>query len=151
MVKKKIEPITILIDSREQRPLMLPNSRIATLKTGDYSVEGMTEVVAVERKSLSDLFGCIGHDRERFVRELERLANIRYRALVVEASFDELLAGLSYSQVNTHAAAGSIIAWSVRYGIPVWFAGSRRNAAGIINKILNKAAEEWLKEKEIAP
>jgi ERCC4-type nuclease len=49
--------VTILIDTREQRPLDFGSqlTRRATLATGDYSVEGLADSVAIERKSLADL------------------------------------------------------------------------------------------------
>ncbi|NQU21949.1 MAG: hypothetical protein HQ567_11755 [Candidatus Nealsonbacteria bacterium] len=64
----KPETITAVIDTREQTPLDLsPLQTIpGTLATGDYSVRGLEHVVAVERKSLPDLLGCIGRDRSRF-------------------------------------------------------------------------------------
>jgi DNA excision repair protein ERCC-4 len=142
-VKPKAEPPIVLIDTREQLPLPLPNSRVATLKVGDYSLEGLTEVVAVERKSLPDLYMCVGRERERFERELEKLAKFPYPAIILECSFEDVLAGFGRSEVHPHSAAGSIIAWSTRYRIPIWPAGNRRNAAGIVYKILLKAAEEY--------
>ena len=63
-----IEGITAVVDTREQRPLDLTplKSVPGTLATGDYSVRGLEHVVAIERKSLDDLLGCIGRDRARF-------------------------------------------------------------------------------------
>lgn len=61
--------MVILVDTREQRPLSfgdLPTRR-ATLVTGDYSViangRDLRDVVVIERKSVSDLLGCIGGQR----------------------------------------------------------------------------------------
>jgi ERCC4-type nuclease len=131
-----------LIDTREQRPYSLPNSRVATLKTGDYSVEGFETVIAVERKSHLDLVGCVGQSRERFIRELQRLAEFPYPAIVVEATLEGILAGAEYSQVDPHAAIGSLISWSVRYRVPVWLVGDRRMGAATVRKILLTAVKE---------
>src|SRR6266851_1529925 len=103
----KAEPI-ILCDTREQLPLMLPNFRRATLVTGDYSVEGYEELIAVERKTLEDLYGCFGQSRERFVRELDRLAAYRYPAIVIEASLAQVVAGARYSQVQRNRVTGRL-------------------------------------------
>jgi DNA excision repair protein ERCC-4 len=140
-VGRQPEPI-ILIDTREQRPLVLPNSRRATLATGDYSVEGYVERIAVERKSLEDVYGCFGASRDRFERELGRLALIEFRALVIEANMAHVLQGTKYSAVHPHSAIGSLISWSVRYKLPVWFCGDRRGAAGTVRKILYAAVKE---------
>ena len=57
--------IIAVIDSREQRPLDLSplGTVCATLVTGDYTVRGLEHLVAVERKSLQDLVGCVGRQR----------------------------------------------------------------------------------------
>ena len=70
----KIQPI-VLIDRREQHAWRFENlpSELGTLDTGDYSVRGLEHLVAVERKTLDDLLGCCGRERDRFKRELARL------------------------------------------------------------------------------
>lgn len=65
----------VLVDTREQQPLALweshPNwiggERRATIRTGDYTVEGMESLLALERKSLADVVGCTVASRERFI------------------------------------------------------------------------------------
>lgn len=78
-----------MIDTREQRPLCLPNSERANLRTGDYSIRvgdrDYRDQIAIERKSLSDLLGVIGCGRDRFERECTRLSMIEYAAMVVES------------------------------------------------------------------
>ena len=46
----------IVIDTREKDPLAFANlsTDVATLDTGDYSIVGLTHLIAVERKSLPD-------------------------------------------------------------------------------------------------
>ena len=48
------ENLTAIVDSREQLPLDLSPLRTirGTLATGDYSVQGLENIVAIERKSL---------------------------------------------------------------------------------------------------
>ena len=70
--------LKIICDSREQNGYAFsayPDvmATTGTLTTGDYSLAGFTDKVAIERKELSDLIGCLTHDRDRFTRELERL------------------------------------------------------------------------------
>ena len=136
----------ILVDRREQRPYSLQNAEPATLPTGDYSIRSETadyrDRIAVERKSHLDLVGCVGQSRERFIRELQRLAEFPYPAIVVEATLEGILAGAQYSQVDPHAAIGSLISWSVRYRVPVWLVGDRRMGAATVRKILLAAVKE---------
>jgi ERCC4-type nuclease len=131
--------LVILCDTREQLPLTLPNFRRATLATGDYSVEGYEQLIAVERKSHADFAMCVGQERERFERCLARLATMEYPALVLECGLSDLLAGTRYSAVHPASVAGSLIAWSTKYRLPVWLAGNRDNAAMVVTKILHAA------------
>lgn len=133
-------PFVVVQDTREQAPLSFGAWPVvvAGLKSGDYSIAGHEHRVALERKSLGDLFGCVGRERDRFERELERLAEMDYAAVVVEASLADVLAGVERSLVTPQAAAGSLVAWSVKYGLPIWFAGDRRLAAALVLKALAK-------------
>jgi ERCC4-type nuclease len=133
----------ILVDTREQMPLCfgaLP-TRAATLRTGDYSVEGCADTVAIERKSLPDLFSCIGQQRDRFERELERLAALRYGAIVVEATMADVLRGCPSSRIHPASAFGSLMSWSVQGRLPIFFCGNRELAARTVTKLLEKCAK----------
>ncbi len=132
--------ITALIDTREQTPLILPELRTerATLATGDYSVRGMETIIAIERKSLPDLLGVCGRDRERFEREIMRLLAFPVRALVIEADWSDIERGEWRSQITPKAVGASLIAWQVR-GLPVVMAGNHHRAAGLVASMLRRA------------
>jgi DNA excision repair protein ERCC-4 len=114
--------ITILIDSREQRPLFFPGYKVerVCLKSGDYSLVAdqvdLRDRVAVERKSISDLLGCIGGQRERFERELERMAPIPFRALVIEGGIPDLVEAAKGTKLHPRAVMGSVLAWAFKFG-----------------------------------
>ena len=99
--------IPVVIDTREQLPftfggmlcdqtdgggsLTVPTVR-GTLKSGDYSLLGYETRVAVERKSLADLYSTLGQGRERFEREIQRFADdCEFAAVVVEADWSAVL------------------------------------------------------------
>ena len=87
---------TIVVDTREQTPLSFSfPSIIGTLPTADYSVSGLEEDFAVERKSLPDLFGSLTSGRDRFRRELQRLLAYPFRRLLVIGSEAEIAQGMS--------------------------------------------------------
>lgn len=109
------------------------------LLTGDYTIAGMEEMVAVERKSLSDLFGSVVSNRldptrrERFKDEHERMAEMvdsgGYAAVIIEASFNEIWESPPLdSGTNPSSVLGTWAAWSTRYRVPWLFGGSRRGA-----------------------
>lgn len=131
------EDILALVDTREQLPLDLSPLRTArgSLDTGDYSVAGLESHIALERKSLPDLLGCIGVERDRFEREIMRLLAYPVRAVVVEASWAELEAGQWRSKVTPKAAQGSCLGW-MAMGVPFLFTGSRMATATAMSRML---------------
>ena len=97
----------IIQDSREQAPYAFNAPRYAgtvvevgTLQTGDYSLHGLTDRIALERKSLSDLCGTLTAGRERFKRECERGRGLEYFGLVIEASMRQRLVGLLQNEMT---------------------------------------------------
>ena len=144
----------IIIDSREQAPFPFRGPRyegvsveVGALGTGDYSLAGLTDKVAVERKELADLVACLGRERERFEREMQRAAALDAFAVVVEASWQDLAAGNYRSRLNPHAACQSVLAFAGRYRVPFLFAGSRAAAEymawGFLRQYLEGARKRW--------
>ncbi len=129
---------TIIIDTREQCPLEFANvlSEPGTLDTGDYSVRGLTHLVAVERKSLDDLLACCGYERARFKRELQRLRAYRFRLLIVEADQASLEAGVWRSKLQPSHVLGALAAWTAQYQLPVWLAGTHLSAGSVVERFL---------------
>jgi ERCC4-type nuclease len=134
----------ITVDTREQRPFTWPNSERTSLATGDYSIRSgnrdFRERIAIERKSIDDLLSCIGQHRARFERELERLNQIQFSALVVEASLRDVLTP-GRSEIHPNAVLGSLVAWSWKFRLPIWLCGDRRLAQMVTERLLTKAAK----------
>lgn len=122
----------IIVDTREQLPLPLPAGIVerGTLHTGDYSLAGHEDAFSVERKSLEDLVRSLTHERGRFERELERLADFRFRRVLVEAPYKSILVErFPFSLASPSSIRGSVAAFEQRYGIPFVFATDRGEAA----------------------
>lgn len=132
------KPLVIVIDSREQQPYEFTGAVVGCLASGDYSIVGYENRVAIERKSLADAYGSLGRGRERFERELQRLAKLDYAAIVIESTLEEFLTSPAFSQMNPKAAVNSILAWSVKYRVCVFFAGSRPLAKALTYRLLEK-------------
>ncbi len=122
----------IVKDTREQEPFLFSGYPVEvmpeTLITGDYSIPGFIDRIAVERKSLSDLIGCFTTGRDRFTRELERLRGYESAVVVIEADFNELATGKYRSKLPPEAARQSIISMMQEYRMPFFFAGNRAKA-----------------------
>jgi ERCC4-type nuclease len=141
------EQVTAVIDTREQLPLDLsPLQTVSgTLATGDYSVQGLEHVIAIERKSLSDLLGCVGQERERFDREVQRLLAYPVRALVIESTWAEIEMGGWRSKITPQAAMGSLLGW-IAQGLPVIMAENHDRAGRYASRLLYIAARRRYRE-----
>lgn len=135
--KPKIFPATIIVDTREQAPFTflgidawdeIPTIHRA-LKTGDYSLEGYEDQIAIERKTIADFYGSIGHGRERFEREMERMSRLRFAAVVIEGTWQDIFVNRPDNiQMPAKAAAHTILSWEVKYGVHFHDAESRYQA-----------------------
>ena len=144
----------ILTDTREQRPYRFENYRVesepAALNCGDYSLKGFQDRVAVERKSLADLIGCLtGSDRTRFEKELARAGSYERFVVVVEASLQDVSGKRYRSAMEPHAVLQSVTAFYIRYGIPFLFCGSREAAEYMTFSIIQKYHYEIQKRFKI--
>lgn len=144
----------IVIDTREQAPFPFSHSGYVgtvtepgALAIGDYSLAGLNDKVAIERKNLPDLVACLGRERERFERELQRGAALEAFAVVVEASWHDLSSGNYRSALKPHAACQSVLAFTGRYRVPFLFAGSRPAAEymtwGFLRQYLEHARKRY--------
>jgi ERCC4-type nuclease len=151
-MKQPKENMTILIDSREQNPLCgfsYPVERDC-LKTGDYSIRGMENMIALERKSLDDLAQTLkAGNRERFLRELERSQSLKYFALIVEGSLSDIADHKYKSLITPKSVLQSVFALSVRFKLPVFFCDSRRYAARTVESLLQKFIREVQHDKNL--
>lgn len=165
MAKKQneiaVSPFVILSDTREQNPWNFQNIRqlkkdgglpVAVqiqkyaMTTGDYSIKGFENIIAVERKSKEDFFQCCIHDRERFEKQLTRLNELDHPYLVIECSEHSIMQGLDGSAVNPVAIMQSIIAWQQELCPKVrwWFAYSRNTAENWVYRIFERYWRNYL-------
>lgn len=135
------EFVTVIIDTREQKPVSVAPLRYirSTLVTGDYSIKGLEDFVAIERKSLSDLVQSVGRERDRFDRVVHRLQAYDTKAIVVEASWDDLKKAQWRGKLNSAQVCGSVLGWMAA-GVPVLMAGDAEGAGDAIARMLYIAA-----------
>lgn len=137
----------IVIDSREQNPFPLIGFQTErrTLETGDYSLSGFESLVAVERKSKEDAYGCVSprkqgnrkSGRARFTECLERLSLLARAAIVIECGMSEFMEPPAYTQINGPFAIASYLDWSCKYALPVyWCDGGRAQAERVTVRFL---------------
>ncbi|HEX4132101.1 MAG TPA: hypothetical protein VHZ24_18875 [Pirellulales bacterium] len=98
-------------------------------------MRGLEHVVAIERKPEGDLLACIGQQRERFDREVQRLLAYPVRALVIESTWQRIEAGQWRSKITLSAALGSVLGW-IASGLPVVMAGDHERAGRYVSRLL---------------
>jgi len=132
----------IIVDTREQLPYKFKDSEVGTIPIADYSACGLENYIAIERKELNDLIGCLTTGRERFEKELHKSMALDYMALVIEASLSDIVNGRYRSNMNPKSAIQSLLAFSVRYRLPIFFAENREYGQRITESLLTKYAHE---------
>lgn len=141
-------PVPVIADTREQHPYqfaglkadarqgggpLVIEVRRATLATGDYSLAGFEGRVAVERKSLADLYGTLGRGRERFKRELARMNEMETARVVVEAEWSVVIGRPPpRSRLNPKTVFRSVLAWTERFPRVHWFFAPGRAFAEVV-------------------
>ncbi len=147
-------PFVVVVDSREQEPFefyglradadqdgapLIVRTVTAGLSFGDYAIEGMEGVSAIERKSFPDLHGTLSRGRKRWERELKGLDAMQFAAVVVETSWTDLMFYQpQHGGMSPKSLMRSIIAYSVRYRV-AWFApGNRELAAAMTYRLLER-------------
>lgn len=107
-------------DSKQQnKPLIVP-VKVVHLVTGDYSIEGLTDVICVERKSKEDLYSTLRDEehRERFRAEHERMATYAFACVVIEASWESILNDPPKDcRLNPKTIWRTFQKWRLRYGV----------------------------------
>ena len=141
-ITKKKWPLTILYDDREKNPWVLKSMyfkmKRQRLITGDYTIDGYTSRVAVEKKSgLHELVQNIsGIDRKRFKSTLERLSKFEHKYFVIDGTLDDIDLVLKKLPSKTRIDKVSVCHWltliSVKYGIPVIFLGNKNSTRKLI-------------------
>jgi ERCC4-type nuclease len=138
------------VDTREQAPLRFSDAvdvELVTLPAGDYSLRGLTDTVAIERKSAADFVQCVGPERERFLEQCQLLASYPVRAVVIESTWEELSAGAYRSNTNPKSVTGTALAIMADYSLPVLLAGDTSGAAEAVERMLVRC---WRKRQSEA-
>ena len=149
---------TILIDSREQKPVFdistpppanVAGYEITTIDAGDYTVKELSNIVIVERKAnAKELYGNFILNKDRFIRQVERMRTYAHKYIVVEQTYPEFLNVKYLTFINPFKRRFSIIStiesWLISLSqtenIHFIFAG-KENAPRIIQNILVKSYE----------
>lgn len=153
------DPFTIVIDTREQIPWEFGYHNTAThkLDTGDYSIEGFENIIAVERKkSVSEL--ATNLSESRFSDVLQRLSAIKHPYMVFEFDLDEVYnfpVGSDIPKrmwdklrISGNYIVKRLIEIQLQYNIQVVFCGDANNAERFVVSIMKRIYERYNNEQK---
>jgi hypothetical protein len=140
---------TIIVDTREQQPWSFNNFAKAhkKLDTGDYSIEGLQHLLAIERKkSVSEFATNIVESR--FYDVVIRLSQLKYSFLLLEFDLEDVLIypigstvpKRMWSKIKISPAfiIKNILELQLKHNIIVYFCGDSSNAEKMAEHILKK-------------
>jgi ERCC4-type nuclease len=135
----KNEDLKIIVDTREQNPLWTNDITRTKLDVGDYSLERLEKEIAIERKSLIDLFGTLGKGHKRFKKELERSKNLKYFAIVIEGNVSDInnkkFEGSYHSKIKGFVILKILFTIHLKYKIPIFFCKDRSESKLLIKEL----------------
>lgn len=115
----------VLVDTREQNPFSFSRFRgwfagiqKRALALGDYSIGGLEDVCAVERKDLSDLVHSCTVDRAAFVRRLRLMAQYPHRLLVITSPLSQVKSRYAHTNADPNRVTQFLVATLVGLQVP---------------------------------
>ena len=128
---------------------------INTLQTGDYSLVGYTDILAIERKfAFSELWGNYSSKkRPAFEEEMARMSKLKYAYIIIESSMTPDVLELSPPQFTKGVPGTSLIRWlmhmSVKYGVNIIPAGQcgRKIAQMICEEVVRVEKDRWVHQE----
>lgn len=149
--------ITIIQDTREQTPWDFTfygyNQRLGTLKEGDYSIEGLEDIIRIERKkSPGEIAINMGSKSKQFNSEMKRLQPIKHKYIICEFPYERIREFPKNSGIPTHLQAKlqissayldmSLKNLSGRYEIDIIYTNSSMEAELEAMKIFERVLNE---------
>lgn len=154
------DPFTIIIDTREQIPWEFGYHNTAKMKldTGDYSIQGYEDIIAIERKkSVSEL--ATNLSESRFKDVLERLSKIKHPYMVFEFDIDEVYRFPVGSdipkrlwdklRISGNYIVKRLIEIQLEYNIQIIFCGDASNAERYTVSLMKRIYERYNKQENI--
>ena len=136
--------VTLIQATREQIPLTIHGYPVVIekLPVGDYGIRGLSDWTnpefIIERKSLDDLVGSLGRDRERFMKEIHMLRRFKFAAIVVESDREDVVNSAYRSRMSPQSVLSSLNAIIVRSGVHLIWAGDPESAAREVENLVRQ-------------
>jgi ERCC4-type nuclease len=155
----KQDNFTIIIDTREQHPWEFPLHATANRKldTGDYSIEGLEDILCIERKNgVAEIANNM--TESRFKDVINRMKTYKHAYILIECEYDQLMNYPIGSDVPKKAwgkikiSPAFILKFltelSVQHNIHVIFCGSPSWAEKTALSIMKRVYEHYVNNKK---
>lgn len=152
-----IDNFTIIVDTREQTPWEFENYATASKKldTGDYSIDGLQDIFAIERKkTVSEIANNI--TEPRFKDVLDRLEKFKHKFILLEFTLNNVMdypVGSTVPKRTWHTlkiTSKYILKYlteiNIKYNIHTIYCGSRDNAEEVAISIMKRMVELYGKK-----
>ncbi len=159
---QKPPPPAIQIDTREKQPFQfawavshnqIASTVVSKMDAGDYGLVVFPRLVTIERKKTvgelyNNLVGKVKY--ERFIREMERMQEYKYRYIIVQQHWDALWdkKNFKFAKRNMnyagHIVMSHLLEIAADYNVHLHFAGDK--AEQLTLKLLLKHYEWAMKE-----
>ena len=167
-LQKTLDSMVLLVDSREKPTAEAKKRwesfgvpyRIQGLRSGDYTAEfslpngdtfSLENICVIERKmSIDELCGNFCQNRDRFIREFDRIKEAGAKAYVVVegASWEAIYNHRYHSKMSPQALVASLTAWMARYNAHIIFCRAE-TFPKLCREILYREAKEILTNMEV--
>lgn len=145
----------IIIDTREQKPLVFNHKSITAvevkgLSVGDYGAMSSEyqHPIVFERKSINDLYGTLSQGYDRFRKEIERAKEQNTKIIIiVEGSLNRILMGTTFSKRTPESIVYQLFTLRVRYDVETVFCSNREEMAEYITQFYIAHHKEYLDKK----
>jgi ERCC4-type nuclease len=151
---------TIIVDTREQKPWSFENHTIANTKldTGDYSIEGLENILCIERKrNVAEIANNITEDRFKDV--IDRIKTYKFPFILLEFNINDVLRYpigstipkklWSKIRISPQYIMKHLIDMQVENNIHVIFCGDSSNAEKIALSIMRRVYKMNLEDNNV--
>jgi hypothetical protein len=150
---------TIVKDTREQKGWNFfaigdcIGMEVDTLKTGDYTIKGFEQFIAIERKrSVEEIANNLGRKSAAFEKEMQRMSQIPHAYIICEFNLQELLdfpkgAKVPASSAGQIKMAGPfmlrrLLEYEVKYNVKIMFCGTAYNGFTVANSLFKRIIDQ---------
>jgi ERCC4-type nuclease len=125
------------------------------LDTGDYSIDGLEDIICIERKAcVEEIANNIIDTSKRFDREIARMETYKHKYLICEFSMVDIInfpngTGLPADIKKNTKITGKfllkrLMEYQINHGVSVIFCGNKENAFYFVASLLKRLSEKYL-------